>query len=102
MAYNYGYCSKCGGGGIFLPPIKPTKPILLSKISNNYCSKCGKSLVRKCFSCNGTGLNKSPINFIMMRDRFCSECGREFDPPDNTCSSCDGTGEIREPFHYCF
>jgi DnaJ-class molecular chaperone len=102
MTYNLGPCSKCGGVGISLPKIRinPIKPIGLFNTSDNYCSKCGKSLVSRCFACNGTG-RKMTFAYIS-RDRYCSECGRELDPPDDTCSSCDGTGEVRDTHHYCF
>lgn len=84
---NLGPCPKCGGGLFSKPILKPIIPY-----TSNYCSKCGKSLRSKCFSCNGTGRT------IRLFDKYCSECGREL---DNTCSSCNGTGEIVDSFHYC-
>ena len=84
MTYNFGPCSKCGGGGLLSPKIKinPIKPIGIFGATGNYCSKCGTSLVSRCFSCNGTG-RKMDLSYIS-RDRYCSECGRELDPPDDT------------------
>ena len=98
MSTHYGPCSRCGGGfNVPFRPIQPTNPI---SSTDNYCSKCGKTLVSKCVSCNGTG--RKPMFRSISMDRFCSECGREVEPPDDTCMACGGTGEGYDTRHRCY
>ena len=96
MRDTFGPCSECGGGSFVLSKINFTSTNFLTQ--DNYCSKCGDSLVSTCISCNGTG-NK--ITLFLNRDKYCSKCGREIEPPDSTCSACNGKGEIYSKHHFC-
>ena len=99
----YDKCFACGQGGIQTINLK-IKPIIVPhKISSNYCSKCGKTLRVKCNSCNGTGKKSALFIYTSLNkpDKYCHECGRELEPPDDTCTACDGEGEVYSD-HYCF
>lgn len=93
-------CPKCGSMGVqAFKPITFKSRIGRTSSTPNYCSKCGKALRGTCTYCHGTG--KTMVFVSFNRDRYCSECGRELPPPDDTCPHCEGTGEWVEPVHVC-
>ncbi len=97
MRYSSLPCTKCGGGTFSLPKMKIITPYTFSQ--DKYCPKCGEALVKNCMVCHGTG-KKSFLPYFY-GDKYCSECGRELEPPDDTCSACDGSGEIYSNHHFC-
>lgn len=92
-----GICLKCGQGGPELPELKPSPVARLSR--DRYCPKCGDPLYSRCTACNGTGIK--PGSPPVLKKEYCDECHRELKPPDDTCYSCGGTGEIPEKHYYC-
>lgn len=109
-------CWSCGQGGSQIPTLGLSKfkapgfRLQTEEATPNYCGGCGASLRSKCISCDGTGKKNrftrlsSPLLPLTPRQNYCTECGRSLpsEDIDDTCFSCDGTGEIVDTNHICF
>lgn len=104
MSLGAGRCPACGQGGFSIPKplFRPTRSQALRPRGGSFCSKCGASLVGPCYTCKGRGYVTPLRSSIGVKpDRYCSECGREFEPEDDTCPTCGGDGELYDSNHFC-
>lgn len=65
----------------------PVSKMIIGNFGDKYCSRCGKYLLERCFSCNGSGK-------ITKSDGYCPECGDKLERTED-CTSCGGSGETK-------